>query len=82
MNKNKHHYENISSLREIYREMEVLGTIIENKEKIIKKDINDIKESLNLLSIFKSVIRKATPYISIGFSAADLVSKFFFNKKS
>jgi len=82
MNKDKPHYENISSLRDIHREMETLRTIIDNKEKVIRNDFNDIKESFNVFSILKSVIRKATPYISMGFSAAGLVSKLFFNKKS
>jgi hypothetical protein len=82
MNRNKHHYENISSLRDIHREMGILRTIIDDKENVIRNDVNDIKESFNVFSILKSVIRKATPYISMGFSAAGLMSKIFFNKKS
>jgi hypothetical protein len=80
MIKSNSQYEKMSCLKDIHREIESLGYLIEKKEIKINNDIHDIKDSLNLLSIIKKTFRDVTPYISFGLSAAGWVSKLLAKK--
>lgn len=78
---NNRQYFDLSSLEEISVKKNILKEKINKKERNIRQDIDLIKESFNLISILKRTITTASPYVSLGVSAAGIVSKFFSNKK-